>query len=95
MLARLRAILHITICLSTHWLAGYLHILADYNWYVGSMGRMVDELYMVLESIEEEGGLIPKEKFIMVIFQGIMDELTPFEKYWTHMFQDKSMPVDG
>ena len=29
----------------------------------------------------------------MLIFQGIMDEIPPFEKHWTHMFQNKSMPV--
>ena len=29
----------------------------------------------------------------MGIFQGIMDELPSFEKYWTQIFQNKSMPV--
>ena len=28
---------------------------------------------------------------MMIIFQGIMDKLPPFEKYWSHMFQNKSM----
>ena len=40
-------------------------------------------------------GLILKEAFIMLIFQGIIDELPPLEKYGTHMFQNKSMPVVG
>ena len=31
----------------------------------------------------------------MLIFQGMMDELPTFEKYWTHMFQNKSMPIIG
>ena len=31
----------------------------------------------------------------MLIIQGIMYELPPFEKYWTHMFQNKYMPVVG
>ena len=31
----------------------------------------------------------------MIILQGIMDEIPPFEKYCTHMFQKKSMPVVG
>ena len=56
---------------------------------------MVDELDMTLEAIEEEGSLILNDQFIMVIFQEIMDELTTFEKYWTHMFQNKSMPIVG
>ena len=54
---------------------------------------MVDELETALEAIEEEGDLILKEEFMMLIFQGIMDELPQFEKYWTHMFQNKSMHV--
>ena len=29
------------------------------------------------------------------IFQGIMDEIPPFEKYLTHMLQNKYMPVVG
>ena len=31
----------------------------------------------------------------MFIFQGIMDDLPPFEKYRTHMFQNKSIRVVG
>ena len=94
-LACLCVIIHITICLSTRWLVVNFHILAGYNWSMRSMGRMVDELEVALEDIEEEGGLILRKEFIMLIFQGIMDELPPFEKYWTHMFQNKSMPIFG
>ena len=47
----------------------------------------------MLEAIEEEGDLIIKEEFLMFILQGIMDEIPPFEKYWIHMFQNKSTPV--
>ena len=35
------------------------------------------------------------EEFIMGILQGMMYEIPPFEKYCTHMFQNKSMPVVG
>ena len=41
---------------------------------------MVDEFYIALEANEEKEGLIMNERFIMGIFQGIMDELPPFEK---------------
>ena len=34
------------------------------------MGRMVDELETTLEAVEEEGDLIMKEGFMMLIFQG-------------------------
>ena len=32
---------------------------------------------------------------MMGMFQGIIVEIPPFEKYWTHMFQNKSMPLVG
>ena len=32
---------------------------------------------------------------MMGIFQWIMDELPPLNKYWDHMFQNKSMYVVG
>ena len=31
----------------------------------------------------------------MGILKGILDEPPPYEKYWTHVFQNKSMPVLG
>ena len=77
-LARLYDIIHITICLKTCWYAGNCHILSDYNWYVRSMEKMVDELETTIEAIEEDGVLIVNEGFMMVIFQGIMDKLPPF-----------------
>ena len=44
------------------------------------MRVMVEELDMKLETIEEEGGLIMKEEFMTVIFQGKVDDLPTFEK---------------
>ena len=35
------------------------------------------------------------EDFMMIIFQGITDDLPPFGKYCTHMFQNNYMPVVG
>ena len=86
-LDRLCAIIHITIYLMTRWLEGNVQIIADYKWSEGSIERTFDDSETALEAIEKEGGLILNEKFIMVIFQGIMNKLPPFEKYWTHMFQ--------
>ena len=51
-LARLCAIIHITICLPTCWLAGNFHIISDYNWSVHSMWRTVDELETAMEYME-------------------------------------------
>ena len=59
------------------------------------MGRMVDELYTAPEAIWKDGDLIINEEFMMVILQGIMDDIYPFEKYCTHMFQNNSMTVVG
>ena len=94
-LARFCAIIHTTIYLTTLWLTCNDPIIDGYNWSVQSMGRMVDDLETALETIGEEGDLIMEEEFMMIIFQGIMDELPPFEKYWTNMFQNKYMPVVG
>ena len=52
------------------------------------MGRMVDDLETALEDIEEEGDLILKEEFMIIILQGTIYKITPFEKYWTHMFRN-------
>ena len=78
-LARLCAIIYITICLTTCWLEGNFQIIDDYNWFVRSMGRMVNELETELEDIKEDGDIIMKEGFMMLIFQGIMYEIPPFE----------------
>ena len=77
-LARFCDIVHTIIYLLTCWLAGNCHIIADYNWSVRSIGRIVDELEMALEAIEEEGDLIIKEEFMMIIFHGIMYEIPLF-----------------
>ena len=50
-LARLYAIIHITIFISTRWLAGNFIIIANYNFSVPSIGRMVDGLETALEAI--------------------------------------------
>ena len=94
-LDRLCAIIPITIYLMTRWLEGNVQIIADYKWSEGSIGRTFDDSETALEAIEKEGGLILNEEFMVGIFQGIMDELPPFEKYLTHMFQNKYMPVVG
>ena len=52
-LARLCAIIYITVCLQTLLLSGNCNILADYNWYVRCMGIMFDELDTALEAMEE------------------------------------------
>ena len=42
---------------------------------------MVDELETALEAIEEESDLIMNEKFMMVIFQEIIDEIPSLSLY--------------
>ena len=58
------------------------------------MGIMVDELNTAIDDIKEEVSLILKEGFVMLVFQGIMDELPPSENTGP-TFQNKSMPVVG
>ena len=50
-LARFCTIIHITIYLLTRLLTGNYLIVDDYNWYVHSMGRIINDLEKVLEAI--------------------------------------------
>jgi len=43
-LARVCAIVHLAICQPVRWLAGNSQMLADHDWSVRSMGRVVDLL---------------------------------------------------
>ena len=43
--------IHITIYLTTRWLEGNCHILADYNWSMRYVGILVDKLETAFEAI--------------------------------------------
>eukprot|EP00957_Ditylum_brightwellii_P144287 10992778-Ditylum_brightwellii.AAC.1 len=55
------------------------------------MGRMVDMLENALEAILGEGTLILDENFMMGIFKELQEELPPFAKYWSFIFEEEKM----
>ena len=64
-LTRVCAIIHLAICLPKMWLAGSSHKPEKCNWFVRSMGTLVDMLNISLETIEEDGSKIMDEKFMI------------------------------
>ena len=54
-LARVCAIVYLSICIPTRWLAGNSQKLEKYNWSIRSMGKVVDILDVALEEIANDG----------------------------------------
>ena len=92
-LARVCAIVHLSICLPTRWLAGNSHNLEDYNWSVRSMGKIVDMLDISLEEIVEDGSKIIDEEFMMGLFDEIKHTVPPFIDYYKHMYEQKAIKL--
>ena len=74
-LARVCAIIHLSICMPTRWLAGNSHKLEKYDWSVRSMGKIVDILEESLEELKEDGSKIMNEKFMMGFFDDIKNTI--------------------
>ena len=89
-LERVCSIVHLSVCLPTRWLAGNTHKLAEYNWSVYSMGRVIDLLEKAMESIENNGQLILDETFMMNIFNELVIELPPLSNYLTYLYNKKT-----
>ena len=92
-LARVCSIVHIAICLPSRWLAGNTHKLAQYDWSVRSMGRMVDLLQKALVEVAADGQKMLDESFMMGIFDELIDELPPLKEYMNYIFDTKRTAV--
>ena len=69
-LARLLSIIHISVCMPFHWLAGKTHRLKEYkNWGPTSMARVIDTLREKMNAISKKLELIINEQFIIDIFK--------------------------
>ncbi len=88
-LSRLLSILHISVCMLFHWLAGKTHELKDYDWGPMLMSRVIDTLYDKMKTICERPDLIEDNSFMMNIFEEYLEELQPFKEYWSLMFEKK------
>ena len=87
---RLWSIFHLAIIMPMRWLAAKTHTLAQYNWGVISMGRVLDKLKLSLEStIMAEPELIHDESFMMGLMDTWKDELPPFKEYLKRQYEKK------
>ena len=60
------------------------------------MGDVVDTLEGAMEEIARDGELLLNEDFIMNIFSKFQENIDPFEKYLTYIFEEKlSNPIGG
>ena len=92
-LARVCAIIHLSICMPTRWLAGNSHKLEKYDWSVRSMRKIVDILEESLEELKEDGSKIMNEKFMMGFFDDIKNTIPPFKDYYRHMYEHKGIKL--
>ncbi len=92
-LSRLSSILHISICMPFHWLAGKTHKLKQYDWGPMSMSSVIDTLHEKMSQLCESPHLIEDENFMMNIFSEYPSELLPFREYWEIIFDEKQMSV--
>ena len=69
-LARLLSIIHISVCMPFHWLAGKTHRLKDYkNWGPPSMARVIYTLREKINAISKKTDIILNEQFMIDIFK--------------------------
>ena len=92
-LARVCAIIHLSICIPTRWLPGNTHKLDKYDWSVRVMGKIVDILDVVLEEIEKDGSKIMDEQFMMGLFDKIKLTLPPFQEYYKHIYEANALKL--
>ena len=52
-LAHVFSIIHVTICIPFHYLAGMMHEFSKYGWGAADMTRVVDTLYEALKKIRK------------------------------------------
>ena len=91
-LARVRAIIHLSICILTRWLAGNSHELGEYDWSVRSMGKLLIDWmlsYNKLNMIEK----ITDEEFMMGFCDKIKSTLPPCQEYYKYIYEKKLLKL--
>ena len=89
--SRLLGIVYLSCMLPLRWLAGKTHTLAQYGWGARSMSRALNVFLAKLDQIHLNPLQFLSEMFMMNLFQEIMDDLPPFQEYWTHLFEKRRM----
>ena len=88
-LLRVLSILHISICMPLRWLAGNCGNLSEFGFGVADMPVALDLLDEAMGKVAVDGDLLLDEDFMMGIFSPLVNKITPFEQYVTHMFEEK------
>ena len=78
-LARFMSIIHVSVSMPFRWLAGKTHKLAEYDWGLMSMARVIDTLQEKMSMIAAKPSLIHNEGFMLNIFEKYRLELPPFQ----------------
>ena len=89
--ARLWAILYISLLSPLRWLAGKTHKLAHRKWSYICMGKVMDKLKDDLESIIDSPDLIHSEEFMMGQLKEWEEELPEFQEYRRDYIEKKTM----
>ncbi|KAL7537517.1 hypothetical protein ACHAXR_007880 [Thalassiosira sp. AJA248-18] len=85
--ARLWAILHISIVMPMRYLAANTHKWASLNWGPISLGRVLDSLKEDLESIMDQPELVHDEAFMMGMMSPWAELIPDFKLYLEHQFE--------
>ena len=99
--ARIHSIIHLTIIMPLRWLAGNSHKLAEFDWSERKMGISADLLERAMAKVAEgsdefrPGELMLSQSFMTSIFDDIVNELLPFKKYLSYMYESKQMALAG
>ena len=92
-MCRTYAIFHFCISLPMGWLAGNTHTLKDSDWSIFSIGRAINLLEFSLSNIVNDGQQMLSNKFIMGIFEPLLDTFPQFQLYMTFIFEGKETPT--
>lgn len=74
------SILHISVCLQTHWLCGNVDGLSKFDFGPLDIGLVVDLLEDVMDKIADNGDLIMQEDFMINIFCPLQDKIESFDE---------------
>ncbi len=97
MIAQMRvlAILHISICIPTWWLAGNCQELKDADFGVFDMGHTVDLMESAFENIVLDGSMLLDKEFMMDDVKPIVTKVDAFSGYLQYIFEQKESFIVG
>ena len=88
-LACVCSIIHLAICLPARWLVGNCHKPGKHNWYMRSIGIMVDILDQSSMVLDNTGKCTLDELLMIGIFQELYVKLPHFARYLNRMYNNR------